>query len=310
MNTREGQLILNLVTKRISQEEFLRNFRPSEKNHRKLTLDLLEEAYRDKKSDDVEFALMFGGVFSGFFSEHLDVLCRLSEADWHHSHEDIVTDLDRLRDKRAIDILYHAALKRHKYLDYDDARALAVKAIWALRNLNDPSADEKLKLLTTNEDEIVREKAAKRLLSRSNMGPMQNRSISLFFKQPIETQLIRALSMLGGVIALGFVLPIGEHGRRKFNEILFDVFMLFPVFTPYILSFLLSFKMPEGTTARKIFAGFVALAVVGGLLIYLDDLVIEPGAQSGFSFLVIPWYQLAVIGISYAFTFTISKKKL
>ena len=166
MIEREKKLILDLVTKGLSEEEFRRHFRPSSKDSRKLTLDLLEESYEGKKPDDVEYALMFGISFGGFSPEHLDLLCRLSEADWHYKHEDVVTALDKLRDKRAIETLCHSALKRHEYLNYDDARALAVKAIWALGNLNDPSADEKLKLLATNDDKIVRDEAAKQLLRR------------------------------------------------------------------------------------------------------------------------------------------------
>jgi hypothetical protein len=79
--------------------------------------------------------------------EMFHILVKLSEAEWHNRHEDVVTALDKLHDSRSVEALYHAALKRHAYLDYDDDRALAVKAIWALGKLGDTEADQKLRLL-------------------------------------------------------------------------------------------------------------------------------------------------------------------
>jgi hypothetical protein len=74
--------------------------------------------------------------------------------------------LGELRDSRTVEVLYRAALKLHPYLDYDDSRALAVKAIWALGKLADPAADEKLKLLAQSDQPIVGAEALNQLERR------------------------------------------------------------------------------------------------------------------------------------------------
>ena len=64
--------------------------------------------------------------------DHLDLLVQLASADWHHKHEDVVSALGQLRSPAAVEALYHAAWWVPDYLDFDESRALAVKAIWAL----------------------------------------------------------------------------------------------------------------------------------------------------------------------------------
>lgn len=146
------------ITRR--KEEFVREFRPRVSDRKKLSLEILEEACAERNATDVEYALVVG-----FSSRCPDA--RLADVDWHRSHEDIVSALDELRDKRAVDVLYCAALKRHEYLAFDKARALAVKAIWALGNMSDASADEKLRLLVQRDEEILRGEALKQLERRA-----------------------------------------------------------------------------------------------------------------------------------------------
>ena len=147
------------------KEEFVREFRPSVDDRRKLSQELLEEAYAERDPIDVECALTVGFSF-GLSAACLDVLMQLADADWHHSHEDVVSALDELQDKKAVDVLYRVALKRHEYLAFDKARALAVKAIWALGKISDASADEKLRLLAQSNEEIVKHGAIKQLERR------------------------------------------------------------------------------------------------------------------------------------------------
>jgi FMN phosphatase YigB (HAD superfamily) len=165
MRTRQQQLILDMTLHRISEAEFLRETGIARSGASAFALKMLEEAYGHKSEDDVECGLLLAFTF-GFSPEFVDALIRLSDADWHHSHEDVVMALDDLRDRRAIDAFYRAALKLHPYLDYDDARALAEKAIWALGNLADPIADEKLRQLARSDHAIVREYATRQLQRR------------------------------------------------------------------------------------------------------------------------------------------------
>jgi hypothetical protein len=165
MRTRQQQLILDMTLHRISEAEFLREAGIARSGASAFTLEMLEEAYGHKSEDDVECGLLLAFTF-GLSHEFVDILIRLSDAEWHHSHEDVVMALDDLRDKRAIDTFYRAALKLHPYLEYDDDRALAGKAIWALGNLADPVADEKLRQLAQSHHAIVREYATKQLHRR------------------------------------------------------------------------------------------------------------------------------------------------
>src|SRR5260370_12352467 len=146
MRTLQQQLILDMTLHRLSEDEFLREVRVARSEATGFALRALEEAYRQKNEDDVECGLYVGFRF-GFTPEFLDILTRLSDAEWHRSHEDVVAALDGLGDTRTIEALYRAALKIHAYLEYDDSRALAGKAIWALGKLGDAPADQKLRLL-------------------------------------------------------------------------------------------------------------------------------------------------------------------
>jgi hypothetical protein len=108
MRTRQQQLILDMTLHRISEDEFLREVRIARADATGFALRTLEEAYRQKNEDDVECGLHVGFRF-GFAPEFLDVLIRRSDAEWHHSHEDVVTALNGLGDTRTIEALYRAA---------------------------------------------------------------------------------------------------------------------------------------------------------------------------------------------------------
>jgi hypothetical protein len=175
MPTRQQQLILDMTLHRISEDELLGEVGIARVDATGFALKALEEAYRQTSAVDVECALYLGFRF-GTTPEFLDVLIRLSDADWHHRHEDVVTALDQLRDPKAVEALYGAALKIHPYLEYDDCRALAGKAIWALGNLGDKIADEKLRLLAESDSLVVRDSARKQLYRRSKpVNPEQRK---------------------------------------------------------------------------------------------------------------------------------------
>jgi hypothetical protein len=166
MRTRQQQLILDMTLHRLSEGEFLREVGIARAGVTGFALRALENAYSQQNEDDVECGLLMGFHF-GFTPEFQDVLIRLSDSEWHHSHEDVVMALDGLGDTLAIEALYRAALKIHPYLEYDDSRALAGKAIWALGRLGDGTADQKLRLLAESGDPVIRAYAQKQLYRRS-----------------------------------------------------------------------------------------------------------------------------------------------
>jgi hypothetical protein len=59
--------------------------------------------------------------------------------------------------------LYHAAWWVPDYLDFDESRALAVKAIWALGGTPGAEAEQALERLLGAEGEVVREAARAQL---------------------------------------------------------------------------------------------------------------------------------------------------
>ena len=166
LTTPRQQLILDMLSNRTSEDEFLREIGIARGSGSGFALSMLEGAYRENNKVDVEFGLYLGFRF-GFTLEFLDVLIRLSDADWHQRHEDVVTALDKLRDVRATDAFYRATLKLHTYLDYDDSRALASKAIWALGRLGDATADQRLRSLAESGEPVVRAYAREQLYRRS-----------------------------------------------------------------------------------------------------------------------------------------------
>jgi hypothetical protein len=103
MTPEERKLVFALAQRKISREEFLQQFPASDGSQ--LALRLLEKAYQERDAESTERALVIVYVF-GLPSERKDTLVRLAEADWHHSHEDVVWLLDRLRDPSLVDVLY------------------------------------------------------------------------------------------------------------------------------------------------------------------------------------------------------------
>jgi hypothetical protein len=146
--------------RRGSPEEVLRHFGSTD--GRALGLRLLRDAADRQDGMDVEMALIVCATF-GFTMDHLGPLVQLASADWHHKHEDVVSALGQLRSPAAVEALYHAAWRVPDYLDFDESRALAVKAIWALGGTPGAEAEQALERLLGAEGEVVREAARAQL---------------------------------------------------------------------------------------------------------------------------------------------------
>lgn len=148
----------------ITKEDFLRRF-PSAVEGGRLALKWLQEAQETRNADDLSCALIIGGNF-GFDTEHKDILLRLIDEDWHYSHEDVVSTLQRWPTPDTVEALFRATQWIPKSLEYDDARALAVKAIWALGKIPGPEAETKLETLARSENTILRKNAVEQLERR------------------------------------------------------------------------------------------------------------------------------------------------
>mgnify|MGYP000907691115 CR=1 FL=1 len=150
--------------KPIATDEFLR--RIGESDGSELGLELLRDAVERRDADDVFYSMVLPAVF-GLKPEYLDLLLELEHADWHYRHEDVVSLLADFRSPSTIDALYHATQWVPEYLDYDDARALAVKAIWGLGAIRGDEAAGVLQRLLDSEVEVIRENAAHQLARRA-----------------------------------------------------------------------------------------------------------------------------------------------
>jgi hypothetical protein len=145
-------------------EDILRYFGTTD--GRALGLSLLRNAFDRHDGQDLEMALIVCATF-GFTVDHLDLLVQLVSADWHHKHEDVVSALGRLRSPAAVDALYYAAWHVPDYLDFDEGRALAIKAIRGLGGTPGDEAERALAQLVSAGSEIVRDAAKDQLRRRS-----------------------------------------------------------------------------------------------------------------------------------------------
>lgn len=164
MTEQQKEAVIDLAIGKITEDAFLKFFAtpPVQTDH--LVHQLLEVAFTEKDADEVECALIVGFVF-GFSSNHFHILCSLLDANWHCGHEDIVSALAKLKSPNAIDALFRAATTRHEYLAYNDSRALASKAVFALSDIGTPAAIESLRLLANGDDPVVAKMASEQLAS-------------------------------------------------------------------------------------------------------------------------------------------------
>jgi hypothetical protein len=133
-----------------------------------LGLRLLRDAVDRRDGLETDLALAVCFMFD-FTMDHLELLAELASAEWHRSHEDVANELDYLRTPAAVDALYHLAWWIPDYLDWDEDRALARKAIWGLGKTPGPEAERALRRLLDEPDEIVREYAKKQLARRNQL---------------------------------------------------------------------------------------------------------------------------------------------
>ena len=134
-----------------------------------LGLDLLRDSVLRESGDDAEAALIVCGAF-GVGPDHLAALADLVRAGWHVSHETVVSLLGRLRSQQTVAALQHAATWVPGYLEFDESRALARNAIWALGDTPGPEAESALRHLARSNHEIVAGAAKEQLDRRGAAG--------------------------------------------------------------------------------------------------------------------------------------------
>lgn len=127
-------------------------------------LNELKQAVADQNADDTELAMIVG-FQSGMDVQWVEPLIDVLESDWSHSHEDAAFQLGELGDPRAVIALVRAAHWVPAYLDFDESRSLAVKAIHSLGRIPGPAALTGLEELLHHEDRPLRT-TVERVLNR------------------------------------------------------------------------------------------------------------------------------------------------
>jgi hypothetical protein len=168
MNSQQEDLIMRLTgvlqpEKKISREEFLRQWGAHDGHA--LGLELLRDAIERQDGRDADLAMIVCSIF-GYTSDHLELLLELVPSRWHQKHEDAVFELAKLRDPASIDVLFLAAKWVPDYLDFDESRALARKAVRGLVDIPGKQAEDALMRLLDTDDALVRGEAKKMLERR------------------------------------------------------------------------------------------------------------------------------------------------
>jgi HEAT repeat protein len=136
----------------ISKEELLQEFGTVEGVT--LGLDLLRDAVHRRDSEDVEWALIVCFTL-GFIPQHRDILIDLAFADWRQRHENVASALGIIGSREVVRPLLHLATWVPDYLEFDEARALATKAIWALGSIHTAAPVEALRELAKSDSPVV-----------------------------------------------------------------------------------------------------------------------------------------------------------
>lgn len=160
MLANKKDLILKLMMKQINLSEFLCQFGDGSGE-----LDLCKELTIAREAKDAELVdlLLYLSAVVKFDYYDVDILNQLVTDTWHQKHEEIVRLLDHYRQPSSVNPLYEAALLNLDYRDYDEDLILANKCIRVLEKIQDQNAIEKMELLASADDELIRQYAQKHL---------------------------------------------------------------------------------------------------------------------------------------------------
>jgi hypothetical protein len=144
MTNQQVDLIDRLMSGSIDEEEFRRRFPADVTRGTNFLVDELWNAMRDRDEVAVDQVLFVGFRFKLFDERTTAPLISLLGSDWHHSHENIASVFQKLRDPSTVDALFAATKSRHAYLEYNDSASFAVKCLWALYAIGTEPARERI----------------------------------------------------------------------------------------------------------------------------------------------------------------------
>jgi predicted Zn-ribbon and HTH transcriptional regulator len=151
--------IMRLWRNELSSTELLKILNLNEEQISEQIIKMLDKSLKNKDADLCEDAIYLICIYDKFLNKYVTRLNKLLIKNWHKKHEDIASLLQDARSPSSIENLYKTVYARYEYLDYDEAYALAVKCIWALGDIGNDDAKDKLKQLTFSENEIINKNA-------------------------------------------------------------------------------------------------------------------------------------------------------
>lgn len=164
MNNYNRSILELFYAKKINSNELMVMMEKGKPNMPKFIFDELTFAINIRSSDDIEDVILLLFIFPEVEREiFITPLCGLILQDWHYKHEDIATLFQDWKDPRTINALYETTNRPFTYLEYDDSYALAVKCIWALGDIATEGAFDKLKILSTSKNPVIKENACYQL---------------------------------------------------------------------------------------------------------------------------------------------------
>lgn len=148
---------------KMSDKRLLSNFLCTKEELPKKITGFFNKAIQEKNARNIEAYIYLVSAFNLYCQELTDIFSGLILEDWHERHEDIAGILQRMKDPKSVDALFQAIYKQYDYLNYDDSYSFEVKCIWALGDIGDNAAKEKLSCLSESGNEIISENAKKQL---------------------------------------------------------------------------------------------------------------------------------------------------
>lgn len=151
-------LFLRYFTNQITKDELYVSIGAKDTEFEQFLLTEIVHAYTQEDAEMIEYL-----IFTIFLAEEelnissfLDILNKLILCKWHNKHEDIALLLQKIRASESVEYLYKAIFLKPAYLEWDDNFAFEKKCIHAIAKCGNREAVDKLKLLVTNKNEIIR----------------------------------------------------------------------------------------------------------------------------------------------------------
>lgn len=151
-------LFLRYFGIQITQDELYVSIGVKNTEFEQFLLTEIVHAYKQEDAEMIEYL-----IFTIFLAEEelnissfLDILNKLILCKWHNRHEDIALLLQKIRASESVEYLYKAIFLKPAYLEWDDNYAFEKKCIHAIAKSGCREAVDKLRLLVTNKNEIIR----------------------------------------------------------------------------------------------------------------------------------------------------------